>query len=82
LSWNPLYSATIATAPVPWLPAYLGYGGSLLLQLAVLLALAAWLWRGFGRERAAASQTDATGSQATTAPAIPASFGEAMGRLL
>lgn len=82
LSWNPLYSATIATAPVPWLPAYLGYGGSLLLQLAVLLALAAWLWRGFGRERGAASQTDAASNQATTATAIPASFGDALGRLL
>lgn len=82
LSWNPLYSATIATAPVPWLPAYLGYGGSLLLQLAVLLALAAWLWRGFGRAQVAASQTDAAGNQATTATAIPASFGEALGRLL
>ncbi|RMX07895.1 YeeE/YedE family protein [Corticibacter populi] len=47
-SWNGLYSLTIADAPVVWLPAHLGYGGALLLQLAVLAALAAWLWRGFG----------------------------------
>lgn len=30
-----------------WLPHYLGHGGALLLQLGVLAALAAWLWRGF-----------------------------------
>jgi len=46
LSWNPLYVLTIATAPVIWLPHHLGYGGALLLQLAVLTGLAAWLWRG------------------------------------
>ncbi|MNQ14476.1 putative inner membrane protein [compost metagenome] len=44
-SWNWLYSATIATAPVVWLPHHLGYAGSAALQLAVLAALAAWLWR-------------------------------------
>jgi len=46
-TWNPLYSAQIADAPVVWLPAHLGYGGALALQLGVLAALAAWLWRGF-----------------------------------
>lgn len=43
-TWNPLYSATIATAPAPWLPHWLGYLGSALLTLALLGALAAWLW--------------------------------------
>src|SRR5690606_16791868 len=45
LSWNPLYLASIQQAPVLWLPGTLGYGGSLLLQLALLGALAAWLLR-------------------------------------
>jgi uncharacterized membrane protein YedE/YeeE len=44
-SWNPLYSLAVADAPVVWLPAYLGYGGALALQLAVLGLLAAWVWR-------------------------------------
>lgn len=45
LSWNPLYLVSIQQAPVLWLPGKLGYGGSLLLQLALLGALAAWLLR-------------------------------------
>lgn len=45
LCWNPLYLLTIQQAPVLWLPNQLGYGGSLLLQLALLGALAAWLLR-------------------------------------
>ncbi|MCY1350368.1 hypothetical protein D9M68_472730 [compost metagenome] len=45
LSWNPLYLASIQQAPVLWLPNRLGYGGSLLLQLILLGALAAWLLR-------------------------------------
>lgn len=49
-TWNPLYSLAVADAPVVWLPAHLGYGGALALQLAVLAGLAAWLWRGFARE--------------------------------
>ena len=32
-SWNPLYSLAVADAPVVWLPAHLGYGGALLVQL-------------------------------------------------
>ncbi|MDM0014653.1 YeeE/YedE family protein [Variovorax sp. J22P168] len=44
-TWNALYSATIATAPVVWLPQHLGYAGSAALQMAVLGLLAAWLWR-------------------------------------
>lgn len=44
-SWNSLYSLTIATAPKWWLPHWLGYGGTALAQLAVLGALAAWLWQ-------------------------------------
>jgi len=49
LTWNPLYSLSMADAPVVWLPTHFGYGGALLLQLAVLAALAAWLWRGSGK---------------------------------
>jgi uncharacterized protein len=46
LSWNRLYLATIAEAPVVWLPAWLGYGGALALQLLVLAGLAMLLLRG------------------------------------
>ena len=42
-AWNPLYTATIATAPVIWLPKRLGYGGALAVQLTALAALAAVL---------------------------------------
>lgn len=45
LSWNTLYLASIQEAPVIWLPAQLGYGGSLLLQLGVLGGLAHLLLR-------------------------------------
>jgi uncharacterized membrane protein YedE/YeeE len=40
LTWNGLYVASVATAPVSWLPAHLGYGGWLLGQLAALAGLA------------------------------------------
>jgi len=46
LSWNPLYRLAIAEAPVLWLPAWLGYGGALALQLALLAGLALLLLRG------------------------------------
>lgn len=39
LSWNPLYTLAIADAPIVWLPTWLGYGGSLALQLAILGAI-------------------------------------------
>ena len=45
LTWNDLYLAAISGAPVPWLPAWLGYGGALMLQLAVIVGIAALLWR-------------------------------------
>lgn len=54
-TWNPLYSLSVADAPVVWLPAHLGYGGALLVQLGGLALVAAWLWRGFAREAAAGS---------------------------
>lgn len=44
-SWNTLYVLAIAEAPVLWLPKWLGYAGSAALQLAVLGALTARLWR-------------------------------------
>ena len=55
ITWNPLYSLSVADAPVVWLPAHLGYGGALLVQLGGLALVAAWLWRGFAREAAAGS---------------------------
>lgn len=54
-TWNPLYSLSVADAPVVWLPAHLGYGGALLVQLGGLALVAAWLWRGFAQEAAIAS---------------------------
>lgn len=39
-TWNELFLASIATAPVVWLPANLGYRGWLLLQLGIFAALA------------------------------------------
>lgn len=45
LTWNSLYSRAIADAPTLWLPHYLGYAGSLILTLLVLLAIAAILMR-------------------------------------
>lgn len=45
LSWNPLYLLSMQQAPVVWLPHHLGYGGSLLLQLALIGALAFCLYR-------------------------------------
>ena len=49
-TWNALYSWQVADAPVIWLPAHLGYGGALALQLGLLAALATWLWRGFSHQ--------------------------------
>lgn len=46
LCWNTLYLRALQEAPVLWLPAHLGYGGSLLLQLGLLAAVALWLLRG------------------------------------
>src|SRR5690606_10853809 len=39
-SWNFLYLRLIQSAPVVWLPHSLGYGGSLLAQLLLIVALA------------------------------------------
>ncbi len=39
-TWNPLYLAGIAEAPVTWLPRHLGYAGSLVAGLGVLAGLA------------------------------------------
>lgn len=41
-SWNTLYLSAIQSAPVAWLPHTLGYGGSALLQIALLGSIA-WL---------------------------------------
>jgi uncharacterized membrane protein YedE/YeeE len=58
-TWNALYSLSVADAPVVWLPAHLGYGGALAVQLGGLGLLAAWLWRGFARDAAAPVQAGA-----------------------
>ena len=44
-TWNSLYSLTIATARPLWLPHFVGYGGSLLITLALLGAAAVWWTR-------------------------------------
>lgn len=46
LTWDLLYLDLISEAPVPWLPAYLGYAGSLGLHLLVLGLAALVLLRG------------------------------------
>lgn len=58
-TWSAFYSLSVADAPVVWLPAHLGYGGALAVQLGGLGLLAAWLWRGFGREATAPAQAGA-----------------------
>lgn len=49
LVWDSLYLDLISEAPVPWLPASIGYGGSLGLMLAVLALLALLLLPGMKR---------------------------------
>ncbi|MDR2104511.1 MAG: YeeE/YedE family protein [Deferribacteraceae bacterium] len=44
-AWNPLYSIRIAYTPIIWLPARLGYAGALALQILLLGAAAALVWR-------------------------------------
>ncbi|GJD52689.1 hypothetical protein OPKNFCMD_5455 [Methylobacterium crusticola] len=44
-TWNPLYLASVAGAPVTWLPRHLGYAGHLAAGLALLGGLALWLLR-------------------------------------
>jgi len=40
VSWNPIYFALIADAPVVWLPKYLGYAGALIASAAALAVIA------------------------------------------
>lgn len=40
VSWNPIYLALIADAPVIWLPRYLGYAGALVASAAALAVVA------------------------------------------
>ncbi len=49
-SWNALYVQTMQAAPIAWLPAFAGYGGSVLLQLAAL-GLIGWLLVRFSRRQ-------------------------------
>ncbi|UYG51940.1 YeeE/YedE family protein [Comamonas endophytica] len=52
-TWNPLYSAAVADAPVVWLPQHLGYGGALALQLGALALWCAWIWQRHVQRRSA-----------------------------
>ena len=45
LTWNALYTSVVVTAPVVWLPATLGYSGTLVIGFAVLAIIAAALLR-------------------------------------
>ena len=45
LTWQTLYIELIASAPVAWLPATLGYGGALIVHLAALGLIGLLLWR-------------------------------------
>ncbi len=45
LTWNWFYLNAIADAPTLWLPHYIGYSGSLVLTLTVLLALAIFVMK-------------------------------------
>ena len=69
-SWNALYSEAIADAPVVWLPAHLGYGGALLLQLGVLAVAAAALWQSWARKGGPAAGGK-TGPDTGAAPRLP-----------
>ncbi len=61
MTWNSLYSAAVAEAPVVWLPAHFGYGGALVLQLAVLALITFFLWRSFaGKPRQVQANSEAT----------------------
>lgn len=52
-TWNPLYSAAVADAPVVWLPRHLGYGGALAVQLGGLGLWTAWIWQRHVKRNAA-----------------------------
>ncbi|MGE8659170.1 MAG: YeeE/YedE family protein [Achromobacter sp.] len=64
-SWNALYLAMIQTAPVVWLPHWLGYSGTVLLQGAALGMLALGLSRLGRRGRDSASRFPAGAPGAT-----------------
>lgn len=44
-TWNGLYLSTITHAPILWLPAWIGYGGALIVHLVVIGLLGLWLLR-------------------------------------
>lgn len=52
VSWNPIYLALIADAPVIWLPGYLGYAGALIGSVVALSALAYVIHRNHARRDA------------------------------
>ncbi|MDQ2137395.1 YeeE/YedE family protein [Alcaligenaceae bacterium B3P038] len=62
LSWNTLYASAISDAPVVWLPHYVGYGGSAVLQLGALAAVAALLLRRHRSQLSGRAAPVATGS--------------------
>ena len=48
-TWNPIYLAVVAEAPVVWIPQWLGYSGAIFAALAALI-LIAWLLTRTSRE--------------------------------
>lgn len=73
-TWNTLYLAMIQQAPVVWLPQHLGYGGTVLLQGAVLVALA-WLIVRRGGAQAASAGPASTPWQALLRDRWPPAVG-------
>lgn len=45
ITWNPLYLASVSTAPIIWLPAWLGYSGAMVVALGALSIIALALLR-------------------------------------
>ncbi len=68
-TWNTLYLAMIQEAPVVWLPRHLGYGGTALLQCA-LLAILAWMLSRLGKGGVTSAAGLPIGNGST--PAVPA----------
>jgi uncharacterized membrane protein YedE/YeeE len=79
-SWNPLYLATVQAAPVLWLPNFLGYSGSLLLQLAVLGLLATWLLKSHKTPAPDELATSALTSNEQSQPSTPGLYALVFGQ--
>jgi len=72
-TWNSLYLVSIHQAPAVWLPAYVGYGPWLTIQLAVIAGLAALVLLRHGPE-ARWHQANARSGESALAAAVRALF--------